>query len=250
MKFQICSDLHLEFPKNNAWLKENLLIPSAEVLIIAGDTYHLDKNYATLNFIKQVSKDFKEVYIIPGNHEYYNGYNFGSTTKPTNKQILTNVHLVNNVSIEIEEIQFIFSIMWSRITLYPMDVLMGMSDFHLIKKNGKRIGIHDYNAAYEACNNFLTAEILKPGPKVVVTHHLPSNECNSDEYKSSPLNEAFCVDKTRFIEHSDITCWVYGHSHRNKADFSINETQLVTNQLGYVRHGEHHSFDREKVVNV
>lgn len=82
MKFQICSDLHLEFPHNREWLQANPLIPKAEILIIAGDTYYLDRDFSKLDFINKVSKDFKKVYLIPGNHEYYGGYDVSTALRP------------------------------------------------------------------------------------------------------------------------------------------------------------------------
>ena len=93
-------------------------------------------------------------------------------------------------------------------------------------------------------------EIKKEGQKVVITHHLPSEHCNADEFKGSNLNEAFCVEKTEFILNSNVDYWIYGHSHRNKDDFKIGNTKMVTNQLGYAEWGEHKTFDYEKIIEV
>ena len=104
--------------------------------------------------------------------------------------------------------------------------------------------IHEYAFA------FINRAIKKEGKKVVVTHHLPSPLCNAPEFMGSILNDAFCVDKTDFIEKSDINCWIYGHSHRNLADFEINGTQLLTNQMGYVAWNEQHSFQLDKFIEI
>ena len=135
MKVQFCSDLHLEFHKNREWLKNHPLIPSAEILIIAGDTYHLDKNYNNLDFIKKVSDEFQSVYIIPGNHEYYGGFDISTALESTNEKINENVFLLNNESIQIGEFNFIFSTMWSKIQRNIIEVLSGMADFRMIKMN-------------------------------------------------------------------------------------------------------------------
>ena len=61
MKVQICSDLHLEFSDNRKWFKENPLIPKGEILIIAGDTYYLNRNFGKLKFIKQVAETSQDM---------------------------------------------------------------------------------------------------------------------------------------------------------------------------------------------
>ena len=74
MNIQYCSDLHREFPDNRRWLAANPLIPSAEILVIAGDCFYLNDDYGSYDFIRWAADSFKAVYILPGNHEYYGGY--------------------------------------------------------------------------------------------------------------------------------------------------------------------------------
>lgn len=50
-----------------------------------------------------------------------------------------------------------------------------------------------------------------------------------------------------FIEASPIDYWIYGHSHRN-IDRMIGRTQCLSNQLGYVSHEEHRTFDPAKAI--
>ena len=250
MKIQICSDLHLEFANNRQWLKLNPLIPKGEILIIAGDTYYLGKDFGELEFIKKVSKEFERVYLIPGNHEYYDGYNVASALESTFQEIVENVFLVNNHVVEIESTKFIFSTMWSNIQRNILEVMRGMMDFRAIKFNGERFTINHFNELHEYAFDFLTKEIKTEGKKVVITHHLPSIECNIEEFKGSVLNDAFCVDKTNFILNSEIDFWIYGHSHRNIKDFKIGNTQMITNQFGYVNMNEHKLFNYEKVIEI
>jgi len=234
MKVQVCSDLHLEFATNREWLKKNPLIVKGDILIIAGDTYYLDRDFSELEFIKKVSDEFKSVYILPGNHEYYGGYNIATALEPTNQKIFENVYIVNNQTIEIEDVKFIFSTMWSKIDRNVVEVMRGMMDFRKIIFNEQNFTVNDFNTIHEKAIEFLTNALKEAGKKVVITHHLPSSKCNAAEFKNSVLNEAFCVDKTRLILNSEIDFWIYGHSHRNLDDFAIGGTKMITNQFGYV----------------
>lgn len=250
MKIQICSDLHLEFPNNRDWLKQHPLLPKGDILIIAGDTYYLEKDYSDLEFIKKVAKEFKSVYLIPGNHEYYGGFDISTALEPTYKEILENVFLVNNHSIALDDTQLIFSTMWSKIQSNILAMMRGMVDFRRIKFKGVPFTVIHFNEIHEAAFDFITKAVQTKGKKVVVTHHLPSKACNAPEFKGSVLNDAFCVEKTNFILNHDIDYWIYGHSHRNLKDFKIGNTQMVCNQFGYVDWLEQLSFDYGKVIEI
>ena len=250
MKIQYCSDLHLEFETNRNWIKNHPLTPCGEVLIIAGDTYYLNLNYSQLDFIKWVADSYAQCYIIPGNHEYYDGYDLSTSTKELDINVFSNVKIINNKSIVRDNIKFIFSTLWSQIRREPVAVMKGMMDFYKIKYERKNLSIHDYNHVHDLSFTFIKKEVEKKGRKIVISHHLPSNHCNAPEFKNSILNEAFCIDKTRFIEVSDIDYWIYGHSHRNMKTININDTQLITNQLGYVQYNEHSTFNNGAFIKI
>ena len=73
MKIQYMSDLHLEFSDNSRWLKHNELPVTGDVLVLAGDIFYLKNEVAPLaNFWKWASENYRQVLIVPGNHEYYN----------------------------------------------------------------------------------------------------------------------------------------------------------------------------------
>jgi hypothetical protein len=86
--------------------------------------------------------------------------------------------------------------------------------------------------------------------KFVVTHHVTTYMHYPVEYKGSILNEAFAVELFDLIEATGPDAWIYGHHHGNTPDFKIGKTQMLTNQLGYVKYGEHLGFDFEKVIII
>ena len=68
------SDLHLEFQENSRYLRYNELPVTGDVLVLAGDIFYLkDKTAPVMNFWKWASKNYRQVLIVPGNHEYISG---------------------------------------------------------------------------------------------------------------------------------------------------------------------------------
>jgi predicted phosphohydrolase len=249
MTIQYASDLHLEFPNNKAFLKENPLEAKGDILLLAGDImpfHQLDKHK---DFFKYLSDHFKTTYWIPGNHEYYY-FDIAKKSGVLNEAIKKNVHLVNNIALHIEDIRFIFSTMWSKIDVNNNWLIENsMNDFKVIKNNGYKLSIKDYNQLHKDSMLFLK-ETFKTitGKSIVMTHHVPTFMHYPEKYKTSILNSAFAVELFETIEKSAINYWIYGHHHQNTRDFKIGNTKMLTNQLGYVDHGEHLGFNKEKII--
>ncbi len=253
MRIQYCSDLHLEFPQNAEWINNNPLIPSGEILIIAGDVAYLGDKFSENPFWDRVSEEFTQVYVIPGNHDFYGGYDSGiCLIKNYQEVIRDNVTLLNNAVVEHADCRLIFTSLWSFIEKEPEVIRESINDFRLIQYNKEKLTIHMFNEFYRASMDFLLPELQKKSDKktVVVTHHLPSPQCIEEKYVGSPLTEAFCVDLTKEIETGFADFWIYGHSHGNIPDFTVGNTQLLTNQLGYVELGESEKFDRTAVLDL
>lgn len=253
MLFQYCSDLHLEFDGNSRFLEKNPLIPSAEVLILAGDITYLRKDFYGNKFFDFISKNWKQTYFLPGNHEYYCGRDILSYDFSKPFAIRENVLLVNDCTIKIEEINLIFTTLWSKISKEKAPYIQNsVSDFDCIIYNGKRFNTDIFNNLHKKSMEFLKNEIskLKSERKIIITHHLPSNLCDAEEFKNSILNEAFTVNITDFVEKSNAEYWIYGHSHRNMPEITIGKTKLITNQFGYLQLKENKSFRLDKCFDV
>jgi DNA repair exonuclease SbcCD nuclease subunit len=250
MKIQFCSDLHLEFYRNRKCINDNPLIPIGDILIIAGDTDYLGDGFGNKDFFKRISDDFEQSYIIPGNHEYYGGFDVSTALEKTNQKILNNVTLINNDTLVYNGVNLIFSTMWSLVEKHEYEVTRSITDFHRIKYKGDPLSVGQFNELHRKSFEFIKKEIVKEAKKIVITHHLPSELCNVKEFKGSLYNEAFCIDKTRFIEESSIDYWIYGHSHRNMNDIELKGTKLVTNQMGYIAFDEHLTFKRDRIITL
>ncbi len=251
MRIQYCSDLHLEFEQNSKYIIKNPLPVSGEILILAGDIIPLHDEYFNNSFFKFISDNYKKVFWVPGNHEfYYKDLNEFNTS--FNIKLKDNIHIVNNIELQYENIQFIFSTLWSKISSSnEKNIEQSVSDFDCITKNSRRLKASDFNILHKECLKFIIQELTNKKRKtVVVTHHLPSQLCNSSQHNRSPINEAFCVDLTGFVDKSDVNFWLYGHSHFNQKPLYIGKTIMLTNQLGYVHNNEYKSFKHHAYFSV
>ncbi|HZL09827.1 MAG TPA: metallophosphoesterase [Prolixibacteraceae bacterium] len=252
MKVQYASDLHLEFPENKQFLKTNPLKPMGDVLVLAGDIVPFKVMSQHADFFTYVSENFKTTYWIPGNHEYY----YSDVTEKSGtfmEKIKENVFLINNKTVILDDVKFIFSTLWSKIR--PENewyIERGMSDFKVIKNGQFHFSSSKFNELHEACIDFLKQELAgnQANKTVVVSHHVPTLMNYPETFKNSVLNNAFTVELFDLIEASGPDAWIYGHSHVNTPDFSIGRTRLLTNQLGYVRNNEHTSFGNSTTYNL
>jgi len=249
---QYASDLHLEFPANKAFIKKHPLQPMGDVLVLAGDIVPFAVMDKHKDFFNYLSDNFETTYWLPGNHEYYL-FDITEKSGVLNEKIRSNLFLVNNTSVVHENVKFIFSTLWSKIsTGHQWQIERSMNDFHQIKHKGYRFSAEQYNKLHWESIAFIEKELQKhqQDKTVVFTHHCPTFLNYPEQYKGDVLNEAFAVELFNLIESSEIAYWVYGHHHTNTPEFTIGNTKLITNQLGYVQHNEHQLFETNKVIEI
>ena len=254
MKIQYASDIHLELSDNSRFIKSEPFEVTGDVLVFAGDTGYLrDRTLPNLRFWKWASANYREVLLVPGNHEFYGNGDVLAYGDSWSREILHNVHYYQNKVVRIDNVDFILSTLWSHIR--PEDeyfVHRGMNDFRQILYNGRRFTPADFNAEHEKCLDFIKQSVAESTAEriVVVTHHLPSMAVVAPEHKGSLLNSAFATELGNFIADSRIDAWIFGHSHANE-DAIIGNTRLVCNQLGYVYYNEHISgFNGKRFIEI
>lgn len=253
MKVQYASDLHLERPDNSRYLKHHPLIPSAEVLILAGDIGIMGSdNFVKHPFWNFVSDNFDRTLVVPGNHEFFGKYDINSIPQGEVSAIRSNVTMHYNDTLRIGDVDFILSTLWSEISAENYEEISNiMGDFHRIYDGKKLLEQQRYNREHKRCLNYIKDAVKSSDSEkiVVVSHHVPSFELVAQEYLGSIYNEAFTVELNEFIESTRINFWIYGHSHRN-IDNTIGQTCCLCNQLGYVVQNEHTSFSNNKVIEL
>lgn len=246
MKIQYASDLHLEFADNSRFLKEHPLAVAGDILVLAGDIGYLgDDNYSKHPFWSWAADNYAQVIVIPGNHEFYKGFDLNTLYNGWQLQIRSNIHCYYNSVIKLDNTDLITTTLWGQIRLEDaFQIENAITDFKRIRHGENILDWVRFNEEHSRCFQFLCESVKNSKAQniIVASHHVPSYELNAPEFKGSRLNGAFTAELGDYIAASSINYWIYGHSHRN-INHRIGQTLCLSNQLGYVFANEHLSFN-------
>ncbi len=182
------------------------------------------------------------VLYVLGNHEFYREKSPGLLDKLKRDAEGTNVHVLENDSIEIEGFRFFGCTLWSDMDLLgdqrasPIAAADAMNDYRLIRlsKTYRRLSPID-TKAWHARSVKKLREFLEAGDperSVVVTHHAPSIQSIVDGYRSDHLSVAFASNLDEFILEYQPCLWIHGHAHESY-DYHIGKTRIICNPRGY-----------------
>jgi len=239
MKFQLISDLHLEYYKSLPDINK-IITPSAPNLILAGDIcFAKHKNF--ILFFKQISSMFENIIYVLGNHEYYNKIEDGFHSIAEieiyikNKlKHLQNVHILQNNFIDLSGVVVIGCTLWSYLSKKDMvgDICILPNDF--IKfRNKLRLKSSITNNIHLEHKKYLTdiLEGFEEHKKLVITHFLPSKKCIDPKFKFDTFNKSYYSNCDDIVEKADI--WCAGHTHKFMIK-NINGTPVYINPVGYL----------------
>jgi len=168
-------------------------------------------------------------------------------------KISATIFLVNNYTAKHGDVKFIFSTMWSQISIKnAWEVQNSLGDYWLITEQRRPITVLDTNQLHRDSKAFISDELklIKNEKAIAVTHHVPTFINYPAKYLHSSINEAFATELSELIKASTLDYWLYGHHHINTQDFKIGNTNLITNQLGYVKQNECLDFRLDAVIDL
>ena len=151
MRIQYMSDLHMEFAENSRYIKHNEFPVTGDVLVSAGDTFYLNNTVAPLSkFWKWASANYRQVLLVPGNHEYYQFCDVMERGLQWKWMLKDNVGIYQNQVVRIDNTDFILSTLWSNIPAQDeYFVWKGLNDFRQTKYKGKLIQVNEYNQLHK-----------------------------------------------------------------------------------------------------
>ena len=281
MKIAVCSDLHLEFQDINIQNTEgaDVLILSGDILIAEDLHNHPEMNYGmysnvNLNdlgrrqqtalrfrdFLKRCSFQFPHVVYVAGNHEFYHG-KWKATIQYLRDECakFNNVYFLENDVKVIDGGSFIGATLWTDcnkgdpLTLQALAGLM--NDFRVIRNDE-----HGYmklrpenilQRHRQTLSYFKNILSDIRDNVVVVTHHSPSFNSCSDDFKDDYLmNGGYHSELSEFIlDHPQLKLWTHGHTH-HPFDYNIGSTRIVCNPRGYVGHDYYANFFKLKYLDI
>jgi Icc-related predicted phosphoesterase len=175
-----------------------------------------------------------------GNHEFY-----GQSMMPLLEECRaetqgTNIHLLENQSVQIGELTFLGCTLWTDFRLWPkpaeaMEAARDfMSDYKLIQTSSGRLHPKDTVKFHQASLAWMRAQLQRSMPEktVIVTHHAPCETSIPAKYAGDILNGAFASDLKTVIKQCRVPLWIHGHTH-HCVDYRIGETRIYSNQRGY-----------------
>lgn len=247
MKIRYFSDLHLDLIDKevvNYYLEKITEDEEDAICICAGDIGSPRNNNYSI-FMHYISKIFKKIFVIAGNHEYYN-----DTIEETNDFLenffskFDNITFLQNNFEYYEGYCFIGTTLWSNIT----DPIYKIND----QKKIKNFSIDDYNKLHKKCLEFLIETLKNNNRCIIITHHIPSYKLMDDKYRTAEMdkyNQYFYSDLDYLFEDysKKIHCWFYGHTHTPSLK-QINNVLLLCNPIGYENENENINFDRHLIV--
>ena len=174
MKIQIISDLHQEFGSIE------LSFSNADVIILAGD---INIGIKGIEWILKEITDKPVIYVL-GNHEYYKGAYPKTLHKIKAIAQETNVHVLENESIEIGNVRFHGATLWTDFALFGSSRIYGalcqekMNDYKKIRRDPaySRLRSIDVYKIHNESILWLANSLskYKDQTNIVITHHAPS----------------------------------------------------------------------------
>lgn len=248
MNIGLYSDLHLEFEGFN------LDSRSVDIIVLAGD---IDVGTRGVDWIVNQKFSCPVIYVL-GNHEFYKQTYPSLIGKIKERAAGSNIHVLENESIDIDGINFHGATLWTNFELFGHPVSASrqcqnkVNDFKKIRiePTYSRLKAIDTAIIHRESLRWLGRSLNASTSlvNIVITHHAPSMKSVPPMYESDIVTAAYASDLSKFIADHKPNYWLHGHLH-NSSNYQLGECKVLCNPKGYK--GEvNESFDPAFVFTV
>ena len=252
--FQIVSDLHIEYNNDQVPDPLSLITPSADILILAGDIGSFYKYHQLQQFLTKLCEHFEIVIYVPGNHEYYtqkgykqHGMRFLFKRIKKLQYYISNLHILNTKSAEIDDICIVGCTLWSNPKIEIPRYIVRIKD----------INTKLYKQKFDEELLYITKmiEYCKEKNKklLVVTHYMPTYYIFDNQKtmykKKDKYISLYASNLDYLLTKENVHTWVAGHIHINFDVITQGGTRLVGNQLGKPKDNIK-DYNMKKVITI
>ena len=246
VNIQYVSDLHIEdWPKGTHF--SSFVTPKEPILIIAGDVCSV---WSPLyrQFLGWCSRNWWQVVVIAGNHEYHTNPANPRSIQDTDQEICTICHRLGNTHylqaaesylIPYTRIRIIGATLWSAVDpVIHTHVYENKGDYKKIFIDAKRATPKDLSDLHHYHVGMLATALhtYKGDICIVVTHYLPSKKLLEPKYVGELIHTCYASDADALFTLRPYA-WICGHSHR-AIQCMIDGVYTVMNARGYNRDAE------------
>jgi len=234
MKFQVVSDIHLEFRNTIPKIE-----PKADYLFMAGDIGNYSKR-SFIDFLDYVSTNWKRVFYITGNHEYYGHVKEKADEKYgeiIDRYDNIDMFSCNGETIVIDGVAIIGCCLWS-----SPDCVDGINDLKWIKKtypSGSINKLRLYHMKYFNKKDIAYLEkaidkcsVAGAEKIIVMTHFMPLQNRNiiGTKYPNGVYDHYYGNMLYDLVKKCDV--WISGHTHQC-FDQKVGNCRWISNAFGY-----------------
>ena len=267
MKLRLYSDIHLDwYHPQKLWYPPEMPNDKETTLILAGDLWVGTRWIRTfdtgtrgefaayeINWIQRVANQFKQVLVVLGNHDYWDGLTILTGAKRCNDMLqdigIYNVKVLDCDTYQEDNVLFIGATLWTDIS--NRDPLAMWNMPRMMHYDGKIAYATGDNGAWERFTSEkwvkthdkhrryieLILEQNKDKKCVVITHHLPLYELGDPTYRGNMSNAYYASDlSSLLLNYDNLVLWCYGHTHHPNDSIFPNDgagVRLLNNCLGY-----------------
>ena len=260
MKFDLISDLHLDFWPESEQIQWEGIGTSLLAVVLGDISFQPDLSYQT---IVEISKHYKYVIFVDGNHEHNNLCGIQEHNKQLKQELskYSNIAYLNRNAIVVDGIAFVGANGWWT--------------FDFMEPEISREDAYWYFAGNNIYSEAFMQEVLQTAREdaqvlseivsklnsdvsvseiVMLTHTAPFNKFNDVLQVQHPANYARCGSSflphvLRFDTNKKIKTWCFGHVHQ-EFDETIDGIRYVCHPRGRKDDSPNNIYYYPKIINL